>query len=192
MICDECETVAHCTKYGCIPKHQALETALAEQPAQQGQLSFNCSAGCGACSVKLQDFVTHQTQAKEGDQWVVVDSVPQIVSTCCGSPVEVWDERKQDTTARVEAAPQPPAQQECRCNQWQVCHVCDPILPAQRNPLTDEQFLELLLRTGSTELVTWATFVGESIQMRGRIGLLRCAKLFKEFVEAAHGIKENT
>jgi hypothetical protein len=87
--------------------HEAmLAKVRAEQPAQQGQLSFNCSAGCGACSVKLQDFVTHQTQAKEGDQWVAVDSVPQIVSTCCGSPVEVWDERKQDTTARVEAAPQ--------------------------------------------------------------------------------------
>jgi hypothetical protein len=32
----------------------------------------------------------------------------------------------------------PPAQQECRCNQGQVCHVCDPILPAQRKPLTPE------------------------------------------------------
>jgi hypothetical protein len=25
MICDECETVAHCTKHGCVPKHQALD-----------------------------------------------------------------------------------------------------------------------------------------------------------------------
>jgi hypothetical protein len=50
MICDECETVAHCTKHGCIPKHpdykDAIEVsvifhegqrmfAVPKQPAQQ-------------------------------------------------------------------------------------------------------------------------------------------------------------
>ena len=80
--------------------------ALVQEP-----LSFNCSAGCGACGVKLQDFVTHQTQAQEGDEWVVVATEPQIVSTCCGSPVEVWDERKQDITASVDATP-PAAQRQ--------------------------------------------------------------------------------
>ena len=24
-LCDDCETVSHCIKHGCIPKHQALE-----------------------------------------------------------------------------------------------------------------------------------------------------------------------
>lgn len=24
-LCDDCETVSHCLKHGCIPKHQALE-----------------------------------------------------------------------------------------------------------------------------------------------------------------------
>jgi hypothetical protein len=92
-------------------------------------------------------------------------------------------------------APQPAQQQSCYCPN---CEALSKELaglkaqPAQRKPMTDEQFLELLLRTGSIELVTWATFVGESIQMRGRIGLLRGAKLIKEFVEAAHNIKENT
>jgi hypothetical protein len=62
--------------------------------------------------------------------------------------------------------------------------------PAQRKPLTDEQFLELLLRKGTQELVGVTTFVGGSIQMQGKIGLLRSAKIIKEFVEAAHGIKE--
>ncbi len=56
-------------------------------------------------------------------------------------------------------------------------------------PLTDEEFLELILRTGTQELVGVATFVGGSIQMQGKIGLLRSAKIIKEFVEAAHGIK---
>jgi len=58
----------------------------------------------------------------------------------------------------------------------------------QRKPLTDEEFLELILRTGTQELVGVATFVGGSIQMQGKIGLLRSAKIIKEFVEAAHGI----
>jgi hypothetical protein len=90
--------------------NEALYTTppAAPVPPVQGPLSFNCSAGCGACGVKLQDFVTHQTQAQEGDEWVVVAAQPQIVSTCCGSPVEVWDERKQDITASVDATP--PAQ----------------------------------------------------------------------------------
>lgn len=68
--------------------------------------------------------------------------------------------------------------------------------PAQRQslrdvkPLTDEEFLELILRTGTQELVGVVTFVGGSIQMQGKIGLLRSAKIIKEFVEAAHGIKD--
>jgi len=60
--------------------------------------------------------------------------------------------------------------------------------PVKREPLTDEEFLQLLLKKGTTELVSLTTFVGESIQMQGKIGLLRGAKLLKEFVEAAHGI----
>ena len=34
MICDECETVVHCTKNGCIPKVKCNKP-VAEQPAQQ-------------------------------------------------------------------------------------------------------------------------------------------------------------
>jgi hypothetical protein len=102
-----------------VPWSQALESVWAEpddtppaaRPTVQGPLSFNCSAGCGACGVKLQDFVTRQTQAQEGDEWVVVDTQPKIVSSCCGSPVEVWDERKQDITASVDATP-PAAQRQ--------------------------------------------------------------------------------
>ena len=35
MICNECETVAHCANHGCIPKTSKKDEALAEQPAQQ-------------------------------------------------------------------------------------------------------------------------------------------------------------
>lgn len=67
---------------------------------------------------------------------------------------------------------------------WDALYTTSP----QRKPMTDEQFLELLLRKGTQELVGVTTFVGGSIQMQGKIGLLRSAKIIKEFVEAAHGI----
>lgn len=87
----------------------ALATQQEAQPQVDGPLSFNCTNGCGACGVKLRDFVTHATQAQDGDDWVTVASEPEIVSTCCGSPVEVWDERKQDIVGQVRAAQAEPA-----------------------------------------------------------------------------------
>ena len=143
------------------------------QPAQPQQepLSFNCSAGCGACSVKLQDFVTHQTQAQEGDPWVVVDYVPKIVSACCGSPVEVWDTRKQDVTASVEALAEQPAPVR---DEWgpgpHEVHSLPAPQPAQRKPLTDEE-IETVWR---------------SVQAND---FHDCVKPFARAVEAAHGIK---
>ena len=62
--------------------------------------------------------------------------------------------------------------------------------PQQRKPLTDEEFLELLLRKGSRDIVAYTTFVGGSIQMQGKIGLLKSAKVIKEFIEECYGIKE--
>jgi hypothetical protein len=35
MICDECETVAHCLMNGCVPKHQALDR-MAENARELG------------------------------------------------------------------------------------------------------------------------------------------------------------
>jgi len=65
-----------------------------------------------------------------------------------------------------------------------------PVQAQERKPLTDDKFLELLLRTGSQELVGLTTFVGGSTQRHAIMRLLRSAKLIKDFVEAAHNIKE--
>ena len=62
--------------------------------------------------------------------------------------------------------------------------------PQQRKPLTNDEFLELLLRKGSRDIVAYTTFVGGSIQMQGKIGLLKSAKVIKEFIEEYYGIKE--
>lgn len=85
------------------------QSEVAEPVAKGDPLQFVCQGGCGACGVKLRDFVTHATQAQEGDLWVTVAHEPQVVSACCGSPVEVWDERTNDVAALVLAAtpPQP-------------------------------------------------------------------------------------
>jgi hypothetical protein len=51
MICDECETVAHCLKNGCVPKHQpapeqytALEQALTRLQKRYGELEAKVAA----------------------------------------------------------------------------------------------------------------------------------------------------
>lgn len=95
------------------------------EPVATGPLSYVCVNGCGYCGVRLSDFVTHQTMDQDSDVWKVVASEPQIVSTCCGSAVEVWDERKQDVTGKVEIA-SPPAPQEAQAalpNGWVPCEL---------------------------------------------------------------------
>lgn len=94
------------------------------EPVATGPLSYVCVNGCGYCGVRLSDFVTHQTMDQDSDVWKVVASEPQIVSTCCGSAVEVWDERKQDVTGTVEIA-SPPAPQEAQADST-------PLLPVAR------------------------------------------------------------
>jgi hypothetical protein len=39
MICNECETVAHCTKYGCIPERIGKPKPAAQPAQQQGPYS---------------------------------------------------------------------------------------------------------------------------------------------------------
>ena len=107
-------------------RRAALASKPVAPPAREA-LSFNCSNGCGACNVKLIDFVTHATQAQDSDQWVTVASEPEIVSTCCGSAVEVWDERKQDIVGKVSATP--PAQavqtEDTQLLNWLRDECCD-------------------------------------------------------------------
>lgn len=67
-------------------------------------LSFNCANGCGACGVRLKDFETYRAESLDG-KLIERRTVPKIVSTCCGADVDVWDERAQDITAKVEASP---------------------------------------------------------------------------------------
>lgn len=52
IICDECETVAHCTKHGCIPK----------QPL--GCVNHDC-AKCKARPAPVPDAITDDSESPE-------------------------------------------------------------------------------------------------------------------------------
>ena len=153
-----------------------VDALLAEQPApMQQEQELVTSAAKDAIMGAAYDFrdahLSGSTNLKRNAHAVLVSTVESALAQ--------------------QPAPRPVQQEHCiwaRNGNTPCPHTATP----QRKPLTDKQFLELLLKTGTTELVSWATFVGGSIQMQGKIGLLRGAKLLKEFVEAAHGIKDNT
>lgn len=58
----------------------------------------------------------------------------------------------------------------------------------QREPMTDEQWLELLLREADAETLRIAAIPGESIQTQGRWVLLNAGKKLKSLVERFHHI----
>ena len=67
------------------------------------RFSFNCANGCGACGVKLREFGTYRAETPEG-RLIARTAIPEIVSTCCGGNVEVWDELVDDVCASVLAS----------------------------------------------------------------------------------------
>ena len=58
----------------------------------------------------------------------------------------------------------------------------------ERVPMTDEQWLEYLLRNANNSVLHVAAFVGESIQTRGQWVLLKPANDLRKLVEQAYGI----
>ena len=83
-----------------------------------------------------------------------------------------------------EALKAMPTPLTCNCNQGQVCHICDPIIPPQRKPLTDEDLIEC-------ERLA-------DIRHRKHMGSIRGQQLssadqflwhYARAIEAAHGIK---
>jgi hypothetical protein len=89
------------------------ESFKAKAPLKDGgvsnRFSFNCSGGCGECGVKVIEFVSYSKQGDEDERWVTIASEPQLISTCCGSPVEIYDDLIRDFCAAVEAVSYTPA-----------------------------------------------------------------------------------
>ena len=61
---------------------------------------FNCSNGCGPCGVKVREFENYRSETPDG-ALIERRCVPELVSTCCGSEVDIWDEVAQDLWAGV-------------------------------------------------------------------------------------------
>lgn len=63
------------------------------------RFEFIClERGCGPCGVKLIDAVYFERHDLEGNL-LDREVAPRLVSTCCGSHFEIWDNRKDDTAA---------------------------------------------------------------------------------------------
>jgi hypothetical protein len=79
------------------------DTEPAARRQDLGRYSFNCSNGCGECGVRLREFEIFRSETPEGEL-IERKVIPEIVSSCCGSEVDVWDSVAEDTCAQVLAA----------------------------------------------------------------------------------------
>jgi len=65
--------------------------------------SFVCNAGCGVCGVKVKPFEYERTETLEGEH-LGSKYQPQIVSSCCGAEVHVYDNEADHWGAQVTLA----------------------------------------------------------------------------------------
>jgi hypothetical protein len=54
------------------------------------RFSLVCDNGCGVCGVKVIPFETYRSETFDG-QLLASEVEPNLVSTCCSSPVSVYD-----------------------------------------------------------------------------------------------------
>lgn len=62
--------------------------------------SFCCAAGCGDCEVRLRPFEVFRSETLEGNL-IEQRTVPEVVSSCCGSNVWIYDEQNGDDCGTV-------------------------------------------------------------------------------------------
>lgn len=75
-----------------IPEAGKMVGEVAAQPEQAARYIAVCANGCGECGVKLAEFEYERTETLEGE--LIGRKVrPQIVSTCCGAEVGVYDDK---------------------------------------------------------------------------------------------------
>lgn len=196
MICDECETVFHCLRNGCIPKQsvQQQEPICAVCGYHEFSLS-ECKKDlvCDVCGVGM-NYNTAPQPAQQDSDCVLVPRV--LIGAACSAI-----DRKRDapetlkqlrrytvgdlsttqpsqpqqepvawmTQARNFVHPMEFTEEEAKSYGWKAVYTAPP--PA-RKPLTDAQVLELWERT---------------YVQRGSTGIE-----FARAIEAAHGIKEDT
>ena len=63
MICNECETVAHCMKHGCIPKKDFWEGYVPEPQYKIGCVNHDCDK----CKAAAQPAIPDAFGTREGE-----------------------------------------------------------------------------------------------------------------------------
>lgn len=89
----------------------ALTSPVAPEEVVAGEVSrysFVCNAGCGVCSVKVKPFEYERTETLEGEH-LGSKYRPQVVSSCCGSEVHVYDNDADHWGEEVTLAASPEA-----------------------------------------------------------------------------------
>jgi hypothetical protein len=89
MICNECETVAHCTSHGCIPKttkkDEAMKLALeALESGVDGQTSIEMDEA----STALREALAEQPAQQEPAAWIEHDDETAEPCPSCGKPLQ--------------------------------------------------------------------------------------------------------
>lgn len=95
-----------------VSDYLASHTGEAEPVARY---SFVCNAGCGVCAVKVAPFEYERTETIEGEH-LGSKYQPQIVSSCCGAEVHVYDNEADHWGAEVTLAATPAAPGEVTLN----------------------------------------------------------------------------
>jgi len=179
-ICDECETVAHCTKHGCIPKVSVNEAMKLALEALERMKRFGNTFGyrsheqnpyeqvCDAITA-LREALAKPAQPKyrRGDRLICLETEEYCVIHISGTDRQ-W---VKFPTSYIGVY-----------TNEQVAELFEllPKEPAQRKPLADDQLLGIW-----NKAITQDNGRGSHLSNQPFVHIARA-------IEAAHGIKENT
>jgi hypothetical protein len=155
MICNECETVAHCTKHGCVPKQPA--------PVQEGWKLVPVVA-----TREIEDAIGKARNLKASEIWE--DALAATPPAAQPAPVQEPVQSGLDADCIASIVSQryttPPAApvQEClvhgECFGGKCIYTTPPAQPAQRQwvGLTEDDVI-WLCKTAKSHEQTWGMFV---------------------------------
>lgn len=119
---------------------------------EQGRYQLICSNGCGQCGLMLREFETSRTETDDG---VVIDreTTPDLVSTCCGHEVEIWDQTKDEVTPqKVRAVADFQIHGERRCPERRLREALSAMGSTRAAELTAGDLAHLVTLVDTTEV----------------------------------------